>query len=395
MSDNPKLILKKDREQSVRRFHPWIFSGAVRQMEDEIQEGDVVDVYSHEGEFLATGHYQAGSIAVRILSFEPCSIDHTFWCDRIARSWQKRVALGLAGSPSTDVFRLVHGEGDGLPGLVADYYSGHVVIQLHSAGMYRMKQMILDALQQVIGHRLRSVYDKSSSTLPYKAGLDQKDGYLAGSHEHVMVRENNLSFIIDCETGQKTGFYIDQRDNRMLLSSYAGGRKVLNLFGYTGGFSVYALKGGAALVHTVDTSEKAIQLAEGNVRLNAGDDAPHRGFVADCFDFLQRSPEPYDLMILDPPAFAKHGKVLSQALKGYRRLNAMALEKIAPGGIIFTFSCSQVVSRDDFRRAVFTSATLAGRNVSVIHTLGQPPDHPVNIYHPEGEYLKGLVLLVE
>lgn len=395
MNNRPRIILSQGRDQSVRRFHPWIFSGAKKNVVGKVQEGDLVDVYSHEGEFLATGHYQVGSIMVRILSFDPVTVDQAFWDQRILAAWRRREELGLTDSADTNVFRLVHGEGDHLPGLVIDYYDGDVVMQLHSVGMFRARDQLVKALQEVLRDRLRSLFDKSADTLPHKAGLDARDSYLLGSRHEAIVHENGLRFLVDWEEGQKTGFYIDQRDNRALLAGYAHGRKCLNLFGYTGGFSVYALKGGAAQVDTVDASAKAIALADKNISMNCGGQAPHHGIVNDAFDFLSQAGKDYDLMILDPPAFAKHGKVLDRALKGYRKLNARAMEKMANGGILFTFSCSQVVSRDEFRMAVFTAATLARRKVTILHQMSQPADHPINIYHPEGEYLKGLVLRIE
>ncbi len=393
--ENKRIILKKGKEESLLRFHPWIFSGAIRFVEEDLEEGDLVTVLDAEGNFLAQGHFQIGSIAVRILSFRQEAIDRAWWTGKIRQAYDYRCALDLADSPQTSCYRLVHGEGDSLPGLVIDIYGRTAVVQAHSVGMYLSRHEIKEALLEVYGDRITAVYDKSSGTLPFKAGIEAADQYLFGTPDDAPVTENGNLFLANWERGQKTGFFIDQRDNRSLVARYAKGRKVLNTFCYTGGFSVYALRGGATLVDSVDSSARAMELAGENVRLNFGGEAPHRSFTADAFGFLKRMPETYDLIILDPPAFAKHHKVLGNALQGYKKINARALSQIAPGGILFTFSCSQAVSKEDFRRAVFSAAAIAGRNVRVMHQLTQPADHPVNIYHPEGEYLKGLVLYVE
>lgn len=390
-----KIYLKSGKEQSLKRYHPWIFSGAIAKIDGKAGEGDLVDVYDPEGTWLATGHYQKSSIAVRILSFEPEDFDQAFWDRRIGRAWKLRTEAGLTGSDATTVFRIVNGEGDDLPGLIIDFYSGTAVFQAHSAGMYLSRDAVVSSLMNLPGNPVQAVYDKSTATLPFKSGLHTTDGYLEGKAPSDELRENGYLFTVDWEQGQKTGFFIDQRENRRLLEKYSGKRKVLNLFGYTGGFSVYALGGGASLVHTVDASERAVSMAERNVALNFSKKVAHRSFAADAFDFMEKSDEQYDLIILDPPAFAKHRKVLANALQGYKKLNRRAIELVASGGIIFTFSCSQVVSRDEFRKSVFAAAANTGRRVRILHQMFQPADHPVSIYHPEGEYLKGLVLHVE
>lgn len=392
-----KIFLKRGKEESLGRRHPWVFSGAIERMEGEPAEGDVVDVYSRQGEFLARGHYQIGSITVRILTFVQAEIDARWWLERLRAAVGVRRAVGLVGNPMTDCYRLVHGEGDGLPGLVVDIYGDTAVVQAHSVGMYRSRDAVCDALRRVYGGALAAVYDKSAQTLPYKADTGACDGYLYGGDGTTerIVTENGNRFHVDWGAGQKTGFFLDQRENRELVRRYSSGRAVLNTFSYTGGFSVYALAGGAERVVSVDSSAGAVHLAERNVALNFGDGAPHEGVAVDAFDYLKGMDGSFDLVILDPPAFAKHHKVLGNAMKGYMRLNARALSQIAPGGILFTFSCSQAVSRELFRTAVFTAAAVAGRNVRILHQLTQPADHPVNIYHPEGEYLKGLVLYVE
>ena len=391
-----KIFLKRGREDSLLRKHPWIFSGAIMRTEGAPAEGDIVDVYSSEGQFLARGHYQIGSITVRVLAFEQCSIDCGWWTSMLQKALEMRLAIGLAADSDTDCYRLVHGEGDNLPGLIIDIYGDTAVVQAHSVGMYNARHDIACALRSVFGDRLAAVYDKSSQTLPYKAFTGAEDGYLFGNRElPAVVSENGNRFEIDWSVGQKTGFFLDQRDNRQLVKHYSHNRTVLNTFSYTGGFSVYALAGGAKQVVSVDSSASAVGLANRNVALNFGEHAPHNGVVADTFDFFAGNDQIFDLIILDPPAFAKHHKVLGNALKGYTRLNAKAISRIAPGGILFTFSCSQAVSREAFRTAVFTAATLARRNVRILHQLTQPADHPINIYHPEGEYLKGLVLYVE
>jgi 23S rRNA (cytosine1962-C5)-methyltransferase len=390
-----KLFLKPGKEESLLRFHPWIFSGAIQSIEGNPEEGDVVEVCDANGRFLAAGHYQTGSIAVRVLSFEPGSIDENFWAGRISRAYSLRRALGLAGASGNNTYRLIHGEGDNLSGLIVDVYACTAVMQAHSGGMHLARHSIAKALKEVMGDTLQNIYYKSEATLPYMAHLENEDGYLLGSRADDTAMEYGLSFCVDWQKGQKTGFYVDQRENRSLVEKYACGRSALNLFCYTGSFSLYAMRGGAAKVHSVDSSAKAIALTNRNVQLNFPGDPRHTAYAEDAFRFLEKAGRDYDLMILDPPAFAKHKDVLRNALRGYRKLNAAAFEKIKPGGILFTFSCSQVVSKEDFRHAVFTAAALSGRCVRILHQLTQPADHPVNIYHPEGEYLKGLVLYVE
>jgi len=391
-----QVILKSGKEQSVKRFHPWIFSGAIAKINGSPAEGDVAEVFASDGSYLATGHWSPGSIAVRIFSFTRCNPDSEFFTRKIYNAWRYRLSIGLAGNPDTNVYRLVHGEGDGLPGLIIDIYGNVAVLQAHTAGFWHMRDALAAAVLDVMKGIVVSVYDKSEGTLPFMAGLGAENGYLAGipQGDEAVVLENGLRFRVNWQTGQKTGFFVDQRDNRLLLSKYSGGRNVLNMFGYTGGFSVYAMKN-AAQVHTVDSSPVATALADENVKLNFGDDVRHKAITADAFSFLQDMKNDYDLIVLDPPAFAKHQKVLSNALQGYRRINAMALKKIKPGGLLFTFSCSQVVSREDFRKTLFVAAANSGREVRILHQMSQPPDHPVNIYHPESEYLKGLVLHVE
>lgn len=390
-----KIYLKPKKEESLLRFHPWVFSGAIQGMERKPEEGDLVEVYSSDNRFLAIGHYQIGSIAVRVLSFEKRSIDHQFWIDRIRSAYQLRCILGLANTPNNNTFRLIHGEGDALPGLVIDMYANTAVMQAHSVGMHKCRMEIAAALKEVVGDALQNIYYKSETTLPYKADLNSENGYLLGQDVDDIALENGLKFYVDWQKGQKTGFFVDQRENRKLLEHYAKGRSVLNMFCYTGGFSFYAMRGGAKLVHSVDSSAKAISLTKRNVELNFPGDLRHEAYAEDAFKYLERMGSNYDLIILDPPAFAKHKDVLRNALQGYRKLNAIAFEKIKPGGILFTFSCSQVVSKENFRLAVFSAAAQSKRNVRILHQLTQPADHPVNIYHPEGEYLKGLVLYVE
>lgn len=393
MSKN--VILRRGKEESLKRFHPWIFSGAVMNLEGNPEEGDVVTVLDNQHNFLCQGHWQVGSIAVRVLTFEQEPIDDAFWQKRLGEALGVRQAIGLADSEAGDTYRLVHGEGDLLPGLVIDVYGKTAVMQAHSVGMHVSREQIAVALKQVMGERLDSIYYKSETTLPIKAAIDGGNGFLLGeSHTDVAV-ENGLRFHIDWLKGQKTGFFVDQRENRSLLERYSHGRSVLNMFCYTGGFSVYALRGGARLVHSVDSSSKAVELVRANVELNFPTDPRHEAFAEDAFRFLDDMTVPYDLVVLDPPAFAKHRDAVKNALRGYTKLNARAMEKIAPGGILFTFSCSQAVSKEQFRTAVFTAATLAHRQVRILHQLHQPADHPVSIYHPEGEYLKGLVLYVE
>lgn len=390
-----KAYLKRGKEESLKRFHPWIFSGAIDHIDDGVEEGDVVQVFTEEGNFIAVGHYQIGSITIRVLSFEDEKIDETFWKRRISSALQQRIAIGIADTPNNDTYRLIHGEGDLLPGLVVDCYGQTAVVQAHSVGMHRVRQQIAQVLVEVMKGRIAHVFYKSETTLPYKAELGQENGFIYGESHDDTAMENGLRFHVDWAKGQKTGFFIDQRENRCLLEKYAKGRNVLNMFCYTGGFSFYAMRGGANLVHSVDSSAKAIELTKQNVALNFPDDGRHQAFCEDAFKFLDGIDNRYDLIILDPPAFAKHRKALHNALKGYTRLNAKAFECIHKGGILFTFSCSQVVTKDDFRNAVFTAAARAGREVRILHQLHQPADHPVNIYHPEGEYLKGLVLYVE
>lgn len=390
-----QIYLKKGKEESLRRFHPWVFSGAIHHADEGIEEGETVRVITSGGEFIAVGHYQIGSIAVRVLSFSDCAIDAEFWRSRFCAALQMRIAIGIADSQENNTYRLVHGEGDFLPGLVVDVYGKTAVMQAHSVGMHLCREEAARALVEVMEQRIENVYYKSETTLPFKAELGQENGFIYGGSDDNTAVENGLKFRVDWLKGQKTGFFVDQRENRSLLERYAKGRHVLNMFCYTGGFSFYAMRGGAALVHSVDSSAKAIELTRQNVELNFPADKRHEAFCEDAFKYLEQSGDRYDLIILDPPAFAKHRAALHNALKGYTRLNVKAFEKIKPGGIIFTFSCSQVVTKDHFRNAVFTAAAMAGRKVRILHQLHQPADHPVNIYHPEGEYLKGLVLYVE
>ena len=389
------VYLKKGKEDSLRRFHPWVFSGAIQRMDEGIREGDIVRVYNAQGEFLAVGHYQIGSISVRVLSFRDVPVDEAFWKSRLKVALDMRISIGIADNPQNNTYRLIHGEGDNLPGLVVDCYGKTAVMQAHSVGMHVSRHEIVKALISVMGNRIAHVFYKSETTLPYKAQLEQENGFLYGGGDDNTAVENGLRFHVDWLKGQKTGFFVDQRENRALLERYARGRTVLNMFCYTGGFSFYAMRGGARLVHSVDSSGKAIELTNANVALNFPGDTRHEAFCDDAFKFLDRADDIYDLIILDPPAFAKHRAALHNALKGYTRLNAKAFLRIRPGGILFTFSCSQVVTKEHFRNAVFTAAAQSGRKVRILHQLHQPADHPVNIYHPEGEYLKGLVLYVE
>lgn len=390
------LRLKRGKEESLDRFHPWVFSGALAEpLPDGLEEGDTVTVETSNGRLVGVGHFQIGSIAVRILDFAATEINAEFFRSRLLQALRLRQALQLA-RPDNNAYRLVHGEGDFLPGLVVDIYGPTAVLQAHSPGMHFARQNIAEQLVALPELGVRNVYYKSETTLPYKAHLDARNDYLIGSMETSVATENSLQFNIDWLRGQKTGFFLDQRDNRALLQHYSQGRKVLNMFCYTGGFSVYALRGGASLVHSVDSSEKAITLTDANVELNFPGDSRHKSYAEDAFKYLDNmAPDAYDLIVLDPPAFAKHRSALRNALRGYQRLNAKAFEKIAKGGILFTFSCSQAVSREQFRLAVFSAAAQSGRRVRILHQLTQPADHPVNIYHPEGEYLKGLVLYVE
>jgi 23S rRNA (cytosine1962-C5)-methyltransferase len=396
MTDYPVIKLRRGKEDSLDRFHPWVFSGALVRQPENIEEGDIVKVVADDGRVIGVGHYQIGSIAVRMLSFEDSPIDADYYSTRLQQAYRLRQALGLIREDN-DTFRLVHGEGDFLPGLVVDLYGATAVVQAHSPGMHFARNIIADALVSMPDAGIRNVFYKSETTLPYKANLDPVDQYIVGEFETNIATENGLKFNIDWLRGQKTGFFVDQRDNRALLQEFAKGRKVLNMFCYTGGFSVYALRGGAKLVHSVDSSAKAIKLTDDNVALNYGSDCDrHKSFAEDAFKFLDAmQPEDYDLIVLDPPAFAKHRSALRNALRGYQKLNAKAMEKAAPGTIIFTFSCSQAVSKEQFRLAVFSAAAQTRRRVRILHQLTQPADHPINIYHPEGEYLKGLVLYVE
>ena len=394
-----QIRLRKGKEESLKRFHPWVFSGAIAQIDEGVSEGEVVRVVTNSGDFIAVGHYQEGSIAVRVLTFSDVQIDDEFWYSRLSSALQMRQAIGIADNPNNNTYRLVHGEGDNLPGLIIDVYGQTAVMQAHSIGMH----LWADVMKSRVSH----IYYKSETTLPFMAA-DDMNGFLVGGSDDNIATENGLKFRVDWLKGQKTGFFVDQRENRSLLEHYAKGKRVLNMFCYTGGFSFYAMRGGAELVHSVDSSAKAIELTKQNVELNFPGDARHEAYCEDAFKFLEgigtnhnsqfsnlNSQLSYDLIILDPPAFAKHRGALHNALKGYTRLNQKAFEKIEKGGILFTFSCSQVVTKDHFRNAVFTAAALAKRKVRILHQLHQPADHPINIYHPEGEYLKGLVLYVE
>ena len=387
------LQLKRGKEESLLRFHPWVFSGAIQSVDKGLEDGDLVHVLSNDGSFIAVGHYQKGSIAVRVLSFRNVPIDDGFWYSRLSSALKMRISIGLADNPDNNTYRLVHGEGDNLPGLVIDIYGKTAVMQAHSIGMHLARVSIAEQLLKVMEGRIENVYYKSETTLPFMDEME--NGFIIGGGGDNTAVENGLMFYVDWLRGQKTGFFVDQRENRSLLEKFAKGRKVLNMFCYTGGFSFYAMRGGARLVHSVDSSAKAIELTNRNVQLNFPGDARHQAFCEDAFKYLEGADNQYDLIILDPPAFAKHRGALHNALKGYTRLNNKAFQMIQPGGILFTFSCSQVVSKDHFRNAVFTAAAQAGRKVRILHQLHQPADHPINIYHPEGEYLKGLVLYVE
>lgn len=389
-----QIQLRKGKDESLRRFHPWVFSGAIQQMEPGIEEGEIVRVVTCSGDFIAVGHYQQGSIAVRVLSFSDVQIDDEFWHSRLASALRMRQAIGIADNPDNNTYRLVHGEGDNLPGLIIDVYGQTAVMQAHSIGMHQCRKQLARVLADVMASRVQHIYYKSETTLPFMTA-DDMNGFLYGGSDNNIATENGLKFRVDWLKGQKTGFFVDQRENRSLLEHYARGKRVLNMFCYTGGFSFYAMRGEAELVHSVDSSGKAIELTRQNVELNFPNDARHEAFCDDAFKYLERAGSHYNLIILDPPAFAKHRGALHNALKGYTRLNQKAFEKIERGGILFTFSCSQVVTKDHFRNAVFTAAALAKRKVRILHQLHQPADHPVNIYHPEGEYLKGLVLYVE
>ena len=389
------IYLKKGKEESLNRFHPWIFSGAIHHMDDNIEEGELVNIFTASNEFIAVGHYQIGSIAIRVLTFSKVEISYDFWCDRLSSALKMRQNVGIADNNVNNTYRLVHGEGDYLPGLVIDCYGETAVMQAHSVGMHVCREEICRALIKVMGERIKHVYYKSETTLPFKAELGQENGFMHGGTDNDIAIENGLKFHVDWLRGQKTGFFVDQRENRNLLEHYAKGKSVLNMFCYTGGFSVYAMRGQAKLVHSVDSSAKAVELTNRNIALNFPDDLRHEAFCEDAFKYLDNNDNKYDLIILDPPAFAKHRAALRNALKGYTRLNVKGLQRIKHGGILFTFSCSQVVSKEHFRNAVFTAAAQAGRKVRILHQLHQPADHPINIYHPEGEYLKGLVLYVE
>lgn len=399
MSLLKKVYLRRGKEESLKRFHPWVFSGAIERMDDGIEEGDIVDVITHYGDFIARGHFQRGSIMVRILTFDDEPIDDGYWQQRLRVAYDVRKNMNFGAQ--TDAYRLVHGEGDCLPGLIIDIYGKIAVMQAHSIGMHVCRKEVGKALMAVLSDSIENVYYKSEMTLPFKEEV--VNGFLYGETKDDIAIENGLKFHVDWLRGQKTGFFVDQRENRALLEKYSAGRRVLNMFCYTGGFSFYAMRGGAEVVHSVDSSEKAIALTNSNVELNFPNDSRHKAFCEDAFKFLSNIPggnipdsqSPYDLIILDPPAFAKHRGALHNALKGYTRLNAKAMEKIAPGGILFTFSCSQVVTKENFRNAIFTAAAQSGRKIRILHQLHQPADHPINIYHPEGEYLKGLVLYIE
>lgn len=389
-----KIILKPGKEQSLLRFHPWVFSGAIKTIQGKPAEGELVEVYSDKNEFLGTGHFQIGSISVRIVSFIKETIDYSFWLRKLKNAYLMRKGLGLAENPSNNVYRLIHGEGDGMPGLIIDIYNDTAVMQAHSVGMYLIRMELAQVLKEIYKESLKAVYDKSEGTIPFKANTGAKNGYIFGESTPGTVLEYGNKFIIDWEEGQKTGFFVDQRENRKLVGEHSTGKAVLNVFGYTGGFSVYALRGGASVVHSVDSSEKAIELTNQNVALNF-DHPNHQAFAVDAFEYLNTMEQQYDLIVLDPPAFAKHQDALKNALQAYKRINSRAIAKVKPGGLLFTFSCSQVVNKEQFRQAVFSAAAITKREVKILHQLTQPADHPVNIYHPEGEYLKGLVLYVE
>ena len=385
------IQLKRGKEESLRRFHPWVFSGAILRADKGIEEGEVVRVVTEKGDFIAVGHFQQGSIAVRVLSFRDIVIDDAFWNARLSSALEMRRSIGLVDAKHQNAYRLVHGEGDNLPGLIVDVYNKTAVMQAHSIGMHLQRHDVARQLMDVMDGRIKNVYYKSETTLPF---MEPENGFLYGGSDENIAMENGLRFYVDWLRGQKTGFFVDQRENRALLEQYSHNKRVLNMFCYTGGFSFYAMRGGAQLVHSVDSSAKAIELTNRNVELNFPGDKRHQAFCEDAFKYLDDMGE-YDLVILDPPAFAKHRAALHNALKGYTRLNQKAMEKMPSGSILFTFSCSQVVTKEHFRNAVFTAAALARRKVRILHQLHQPADHPVNIYHPEGEYLKGLVLYVE
>jgi 23S rRNA (cytosine1962-C5)-methyltransferase len=395
MNTFPKIILNSGKDEAVRRFHPWIFSGAIKTIQGEASEGDVVEVFSGHNEYLGTGHYQKGSIAIRIFSFERINPDQNFWNNKILDAYNYRKQLGLIDNPETNVYRLVHGEGDGLPGLILDFYNGTIVMQAHSIGMHRIRLEIAEALKEIYGNKLIAIYDKSTETLPKIPELNIVDEYLFGNSGNAEVLENGNKFIIEWETGQKTGFFIDQRENRKLLETFSAYKNVLNTFCYTGGFSVYALKSGASEVHSVDSSKKAIELTTMNVEKNDVDISKHKAFQSDVNEFLKDIENKYDVIILDPPAYAKHMDAKRNAIQGYKRLNLQAIKQIKKGGFLFTFSCSQVIDKNLFKSTIISAAILSGRKVKILHQLSQPADHPINAFHPEGEYLKGLVLYIE
>ncbi len=391
----PVITLRHGKEESLKRFHPWVFSGAIESLPDGLEEGDIAAVHASDGTPLGVGHYQIGSIAVRMLSSETVGIDSDFFASRLNDAFRLRRSLNLT-RPDNNAYRLVHGEGDFLPGLIVDVYGSTAVLQAHSPGMHYARNIIAEQLSLIPDAGIRNVYYKSETTLPYKASLDPQNEYILGAYDTDIAVENGLKLHVDWLKGQKTGFFIDQRDNRHLLEQFSRGRKVLNMFCSTGGFSIYALRGGATLVHSVDSSAKAVALTNRNVELNFGSDAPHEAFAIDAFRYLSEMPDgAYDLVVLDPPAFAKHRSAIRNALRGYQKLNARAMEKMPKGSILFTFSCSQAISKEQFRLAVFSAAAQVGRRVRILHQLTQPADHPINIYHPEGEYLKGLILYIE
>ncbi|MFW5754919.1 MAG: class I SAM-dependent rRNA methyltransferase [Marinilabiliaceae bacterium] len=391
----PKVYLKPGKEQSIHRFHPWVFSGAIHSTSGEITEGEVVEVHNLKDEFLAMGHAQTGSIAVRLFAFSQVNPDKTFWTQRIVKALELRKLAGFTDNPETNAWRLIFGESDGMPGLIVDIYKQTAVMQIHTVGMYLIRDIISEALQNLPGLELKAIYNKSEGAMPFKADVTAENGFIWGKTSDRTAMENGLKSKVDFEKGQKTGYFIDQRESRALLEKYCQDKKILNLFCYTGGFSLYAMRGGASIVLSIDSSERAVEITRQNVALNFPDDARHEAFAGDAFKFLNKDHEQYDVMILDPPAFAKHVNVVPNALQGYRKLNAKAIEKIKPGGVLFTFSCSQVINRETFRKAVFTAAAKSRRNVKILHHLQQPEDHPVSIYHPESEYLKGLVLYIE
>ncbi|HPT03786.1 MAG TPA: class I SAM-dependent rRNA methyltransferase [Bacteroidales bacterium] len=395
MNEFPKIILKHSKDEVVRRFHPWIFSGAIKAITGNPQDGDVVEIYSDNQQYLATGHYQTGSIAVKIFSHRQVVPDYSFWKSKIQAAYDLRKKIGLVDQEQTNVYRLIFTEGDGMPGLIVDIYGQTAVLQSHSVGMHNIKNHICNAITEIYGDKIQAIFDKSADTMQKMTGMNTFDQYLFGNKINDVVVENGHKFSIDWETGQKTGFFIDQRQNRQLVAQYSDGKKVLNCFSYTGAFSVYALKAGATMVHSVDSSKKAIELTEKNIFLNNLDNARHQSFNIDAKKFLPEMPDDYDLIILDPPAFAKHLHQRHQAIKGYKQINYQAIKKIKSGGILFTFSCSQAIDRNLFTSTVISAAIETGRDVKILHQLSQPPDHPINAFHNEGEYLKGLVLYIK